>query len=331
VRVLDPGLMTTVQDLGRFGYQKDGVTSGGAMDPLALRIANVLVGNEENEAALEMTLKGPTIEFLHDSLIAICGADLSANITDLSVPDWCAISVKEGAILAFGDTKWGCRAYLAITGGINVPEVMNSKSTYLRAAIGGIDGLPLQAGCEVPVGAGHTGTIGAGASGPLPFALTERSLRTDDALGFYERDRPLRVLRGPHWGLFDKRDRSVFLNEVFEVSDAADRMGYRLSGPLLDSGKRDELISSAVSPGTVQVPPSGEPIVLMADRQTTGGYPVIGVVATADLPLVAQLRPGDEVRFEEVTIERAQTALRSQAERMRSIKEEVASHVPDRS
>jgi antagonist of KipI len=208
---------------------------------------------------------------------------------------------------------------------------MNSKSTYLRAAIGGTDGRPLKAGSDIPVGSGGTDSFRAGLSGPLPFALTDQSLRSEDALGFYERDRPLRVLRGPHWELFDERDRSVFLNEVFEVSDASDRMGYRLSGPLLDSGKRDELISSAVIFGTVQVPPSGEPIVLMADRQTTGGYPVIGVVATADLPLVAQLRPGDEVRFEEMTIERAQTALRSQAERLRSIKKEVASHVPDRS
>jgi antagonist of KipI len=331
VRILDPGLLTTVQDLGRFGYQKDGITSGGAMDSLALRVANILVGNEEHEAGLEITLKGPTIEFLHDSLIAISGADLSPKIADFRLPNWCAISVKEGSILTFGDNRWGCRAYLAVSGGIAVPEVMNSKSTYLRAAIGGIDGRPLMAGSDVPVGSDLTGTFQVRASGPLPFALTERLLRTEDALGFYERDRPLRVLRGPHWELFDERDRGVFLHEVFEISASSDRMGYRLSGPLLNSRKRDELISSAVLSGTVQVPPSGEPIVLMADRQTTGGYPVIGLVATADLPLVAQLRPGDEVRFEEVTIEWAQTALRSQAERLRSFKKEVETHVPDRS
>jgi antagonist of KipI len=331
VRILDPGLMTTVQDLGRFGYQRDGITSGGAMDPLALRVANILVGNEEHEAGLEMTLKGPTIEFLNDSLIAICGADLAPRIADFRVPNWCAISVKEGSILTFGDNRWGCRAYLAVSGGIAVPKVMNSKSTYLRAAIGGIDGRPLKAGDDVPVGSDRTGTFHVNASGPLPFALTERRLRLEDALEFYERDKPLRVLRGPHWELFDERDRGVFLHETFEISASSDRMGYRLSGPLLDSRKRDELISSAVLSGTIQVPPSGEPIVLMADRQTTGGYPVIGLVAAAALSLVAQLRPGDEVRFEEVTIEWAQTALRSQAGRLRSFKKEVVTHVPDRS
>jgi antagonist of KipI len=331
VRILDPGLMTTVQDLGRFGYQKDGITSGGAMDPLALRVANILVGNEEREAGLEMTLKGPKIEFLHDSLIAICGADLSPRIADYRVPNWCAISVKEGSILTFGDNRWGCRAYLAVSGGIAVPEVMNSKGTYLRAAIGGIDGRPLKTGDDVPVGSDRTATFQVRAGGPMPFALSERRMRPEDALEFYERDRPLRVLRGPHWDLFDERDRGVFLHEMFEVSASSDRMGYRLSGPLLDSSKRDELISSAVLSGTVQVPPSGEPIVLMADRQTTGGYPMIGLVATADLPLVAQLRPGDEVRFEEVIIKWAQTALRSQAGRLRSFKKEVVTHVPDRS
>jgi antagonist of KipI len=331
VRILDPGLMTTVQDLGRFGYQKDGITPGGAMDPLALRVANILVGNEEREAGLEMTLKGPKIEFLHDSLIAICGADLSPRIADFRVPNWCAISVKEGSILTFGDNRWGCRAYLAVSGGIAVPEVMNSKGTYLRAAIGGIDGRPLKTGDDVPMGSDRTATFQVRAGGPMPFALSERRMRPEDALEFYERDRPLRVLRGPHWDLFDERDRGVFLHEMFEVSASSDRMGYRLSGPLLDSSKRDELISSAVLSGTVQVPPSGEPIVLMADRQTTGGYPMIGLVATADLPLVAQLRPGDEVRFEEVIIKWAQTALRSQAGRLRSFKKEVVTHVPDRS
>jgi antagonist of KipI len=331
VRILDPGLMTTVQDLGRFGYQKDGITSGGAMDPLALRVANILVGNEEREAGLEITLKGPKIEFLHDSLIAICGADLSPRIADLKVPNWCAISVKEGSILTFGDNRWGCRAYLAVSGGIAVPKVMNSKSTYLRAAIGGIDGRLLKAGDDVPLGTNRMAAFQVSASGPMPFALTERRMRPENALGFYERDRPLRVLRGPHWDLFDARDRGVFLHQAFEVSASSDRMGYRLSGPLLDSSKRDELISSAVVSGTVQVPPSGEPIVLMADRQTTGGYPVIGLVATADLPLVAQLRPGDEVRFEEVTIEWAQTALRTQTGRLRSFKKEVVTHVSDRS
>lgn len=336
MRIVDPGLLTTVQDLGRFGYQKHGVTQSGAMDPVALRVANSLVGNDEGAAGLEMTLKGPVIEFRRDALIAICGADLSPEIADVGLPTWCAIFVQRGSVLRFGEVRWGCRAYLAISGGVAVPEVMGSRATYLHARIGGVEGRSLQVGDDLPVGRPHEDAprvvLDAAASlGPLPFALSDRRLTLEDALGLYGGKRPVRVMRGPHPDMFDERGRQTFLTEAFKVSPRSDRMGYRLSGPVLGSSKRDELISSAVLTGTVQVPAGGEPIVLMADRQTTGGYPVIAQVATADLPMVAQLKPGDEIRFEEVTIEQAQSALHAQRDRLRSLMEEVGVHAPSRS
>ena len=323
MKILDPGLMTTVQDLGRFGFQQDGIPSSGAMDPQALSIANTLVGNAANEAGLELTLKGPTIEFRHDAVISICGADLSPEIADVGLPNWRAIFVMEGTVLRFGEAVWGCRAYLAVAGGIDVPEIMNSKSTYLRAAVGGFEGRVLRAGDSLAVGSARTRVASGARFGPLPFALAEQRVLPADAMTLYELNRPVRVLRGPHFDMFDDRERNVFMKEAFKVSTSSDRMGYRLAGPLLDSSEREELVSSAVLAGTVQVPPSGEPIVLMADRQTTGGYPVIGIVATADLPRVAQMRPGDDVRFAEVSLQRAQVALRSQAQRVKELKKEV--------
>jgi antagonist of KipI len=328
VKILDPGLFTTVQDLGRIGYQKDGVTSSGAMDPVALRVANRLVCNDDDEAGLEMTLKGPTIEFQRDALIAIAGADLSPRIADLDVPTWRALLVDRGSVLELGSARWGCRAYLAVAGGIAVPEVMGSRSTYVRARIGGVEGRSLRAGDEVPAGRPSARAVRemvevAASHGPVPFALTERAVARDDAAVLYRSHRSIRALRGPHFDLFDETSRKTLFEEAFEVSPRADRMGYRLTGPRLSSSERSELISSAVLTGSVQVPPGGEAIVLMVDRQTTGGYPMIAQVAAVDLPLVAQLKPGDEVRFEEATIEQAQSALREQDERLRSIEEGV--------
>jgi antagonist of KipI len=327
MKIIDPGLMTTVQDRGRFGYQKRGVAPSGAMDPIALELANLLVGNEGTAAGLEMTIAGPTIEFQRDELISICGADLSPEIANLRLPTWRAIFVRAHSVLSFGAMRWGCRSYLSVAGGVAVPEIMGSRSTYTRAGIGGFRGRALRVGDEVPVGSRHLASgagLDAGASlSPMPFALSDRMVEPNDALGLYRTSKPVRVVTGPHYDLFDKRDRQTFLKQAFEVSPRSDRMGYRLSGPLLGSGERAELVSSAVVMGTVQVPGGGEPIVLMADRQTTGGYPSIAHVAAVDLPTVAQLKPGDAIGFEAVTIERAQSALRGQRERLIAMEREV--------
>ena len=327
MKIIDPGLMTTVQDRGRCGYQKHGVSPSGAMDPIALELANFLVGNEGTAAGLEMTIAGPTIEFQHDGLISICGADLSPAIANLRLPTWRAIFVRAHSVLSFGATRWGCRSYLSVAGGVAVPEVMGSRSTYLRAGIGGFHGRALQAGDEVPVGSRNLAShawLDAGASlSPMPFALSDHLVEPNDAVGLYQTSKPVRVVTGPHHDLFDKQDRQTFLKQPFEVSPRSDRMGYRLSGPVLGSGERAELVSSAVVMGSVQVPRGGEPIVLMADRQTTGGYPSIAQVAAVDLPTVAQLKPGDAIGFEAVTIEQAQAALRAQREQLNAMEREV--------
>jgi antagonist of KipI len=309
---LNPGLLTTVQDLGRFGCGRHGVSPSGAMDRDALRVGNLLVVNDERAAGLEITSRGPAIEFRRDALISLCGADLSPHISGLALPCWRAIYVQGGSILDFGEAQWGCRAYLALAGGIEVPEVMQSRSTYLRAGVGGLQGRPLETGDVLPVG-----RIGEAAEkvmwnarqnlGPLPFALADRYLRDADHL---YRSGAIRFVRGPHWNMMDDGDREAFVEEDFKVSPKSDRMGYRLSGRRLRSAQGAELVSTAVLTGTVQVPPGGEAIVLMADRQTTGGYPMVAQVIAADLGTVAQLKPGDEICFDDVTIYKAQQLLR---------------------
>lgn len=314
MRIVDGGLLTTVQDLGRHGYQKIGVTPSGAMDAFSLRIANILVDNPEDAAALEITLRGPVVEFTSNALIALCGANLSPKISDVDIPPFRAVVVRRGAVLTFGRALSGCRAYLAVAGGIDVPLLMGSRSTHLRAKIGGHEGRALQAGDVLPTGTASplaTKTIEQAleVDDPLPFALSRRYIEEDDQR-LASTPRPIRCVQGPHFGVLNDTDKGSFFADPFEVSTEADRMGYRLVGPRLSSAQGTELISSAVTMGAVQVPPGGEPIVLMADRQTTGGYPVIAQVITADLPLVAQMKPGDELTFAEVSIDDAQAALR---------------------
>ena len=321
-----------MQDLGRVGFQPDGVSTGGAMDVFAISVANLLVGNREDAAALEVTLKGPILEFEHDALIAICGADLSPSIADTELPGWQAIHVKRGAVLKFGRRVWGCRAYLAIAGGINVPQVLGSRSTYVRAGIGGHHGLPLRRAdvlrvLQMP----HWGTRGItktlGCVTPLPFkvANVHGSVDFDDLYG----PRPVRFVRGPHFELLDSANRKLFTSGEFVVTPQSDRMGYRLGGPILKPAKVADIVSTGVVVGTVQLPPRGHPIVLMAECPTTGGYPIVGVVASADLPLVAQRCPGDRIRFSETSVERAQHAARERKHALKRLMDEVGCDVPD--
>jgi antagonist of KipI len=311
--VLAPGVLTTVQDLGRVGFAKQGVSPSGAMDAYALRTANLLVGNHEEAAGLEVTAGGLRIEFRHDALMALGGAGISPEISGVSVPTWRALYLQKGSVLETGKARWGWRGYLAVAGGIDVPVVMGSRSTYLRAGIGGLEGRAVRAGDVLRRGraaddAERAMLQSSRSLGPLPFALTDRILAEPERL--YRSD-TVRFVRGPHWDMLDERDRTTLVNEPFEISDRSDRMGYRLSGPDLRSAKGAELISTAVLTGTVQVPPGGEPIVLLADRQTTGGYPMVAQVIRADLGVLAQLRPGDEIRFTESSLAEARRALQN--------------------
>lgn len=308
--VIKPGLLTSVQDLGRFGYQKYGVIASGVMDQLAHRLSNILVGNEEKETTLEITLLGPVIQFEKDALIAICGGDLSPSINGIPVRMWRPIFIKKGSKLTFGPAIAGTRSYLAVAGGFDIPEVMESKSTYLRAGLGGFHGRGLIAGDTI-----HFNSPGEFSQqkleylseqvGDQPFAEMEWSV-SSELIPLHRRDPSIRVIRGRQFDLFSEDSKTKLFNDPFMVTPQSDRMGYRLKGPFLQLEKPEEMISEAVSFGTIQVPSEGNPIILLADRQTTGGYPKIGQIATVDLPLIVQAKPGDHIRFKEISHEEAQ-------------------------
>ncbi|PLR75602.1 KipI antagonist [Bacillus sp. V3-13] len=322
--IIKPGLLTSVQDLGRYGYQKYGVIASGVMDQLAHRISNILAGNDENQPTLEITLLGPVIRFEKDTLISICGGDLSPSINGIPVRLWRSICVKKGSKLSFGPAKAGSRAYLAVAGGIKVPEVMESKSTYLRAGIGGFQGRALKAGDSVDFNepGDFSNTIHE-YLGKLtvdrPFAEAEWSVASD-LIPLHGKDPSIRVMRGRQFELFSKESKDKFFSEPFEVTLQSDRMGYRLKGPLLKLENPEEMISEAVSFGSIQVPSEGNPIVLLADRQTTGGYPKIGQIASVDLPVIAQAKLGDMIRFSEITHEEAQLLFLKREKKIKQLK-----------
>ena len=307
------GLQTTVQDLGRKGFQKYGVIASGVMDSYAHRLANILVGNKETEPTIEVTLMGPHMTFLADCLFSLTGGNLSPSIDGIPIKMWRPIFARKGCRLSFGKPVSGCRSYLAVSGGISVSEVMGSQSTYLRAGIGGFNGRALQKGDVIPIGDCTNrlrGFMDSLAKGPKDstFIQVDWTLMAK-AIPTYQSEATVRVIEGRQAYLFDEKSKDAFFNQAFQVSSDSDRMGYRLKGPEIPLIEPKELLSEAVSFGSVQVPPDGQPIILMADRQTTGGYPKIGQVATIDLPKVSQLKPGEFIRFEKISLEEAQQAL----------------------
>lgn len=314
LKVLKPGMQTTVQDLGRNGYQRQGVPMGGAMDKLALRIANLLVGNPENFAAIECCLQGPSLLFEHDTLICLGGANLSASIGGQPLRRWRPVLVKAGQELHFGKPMQGVYAYVAIGGGVAVPESLGSRSTYLRASLGGHCGRALNSGDIL-----HQGSLTeTGRSllselllhGEACSAFVEALWQPEpELLPQYAQEPQLRAQQGLEYHLFSENSQEYIWSQKFKVSAQSDRMGYRLQGTVLALAEKKEMLSVAVVPGTVQVPPSGQPIVLMADSQTTGGYPRIAQVISTDLPLLAQMQPGQVVHLQEVSLEEAQQAL----------------------
>jgi len=293
--VIKPGPLSSLQDLGRTGVQRFGVIASGVMDEWSHRLANLLAGNATDEASLEITLMGPSLLFHQDALIAIVGADMSPRIGEQPVPMTESVRVAAGSRLDFGRRLFGCRAYLAVHGGFLVPPVMGSRSTYLRAGFGGLQGRALRKGDRLPIAPDAVGPIGG-------QGTRELSLPQHPAL----QDRAIRVIHGQQWARFSAEAQARFFESPFVVNLNSDRMGYRLDGPGLALAAPLEMISEAVGFGTVQVPPDGQPIVLMADRQTTGGYPKIASVASVDLPLVAQRVPGETLRFAPITLDEAQ-------------------------
>ena len=295
ITVLKPGLLTTVQDRGRTGYRAFGMPVAGAMDQRSLRFANLLAGNAPELAALEMTLAGPTLRFERETYVALCGADMNATLDGRPIANGSGFLAGAGSVLVVGFAAAGCRAYLAVHGGIEVPLVLGSRSTYTRGGLGGHRGRALRAGDVL--------AVGASGSEPAPRTLPP------DALPRIGRGAVLRVLRGPQDDRFLEEGIRTFLGSGYLVSNRNDRMGYQLDGPVIHHRASADIVSDALCAGAIQVPGRGTPIVLMADAQTTGGYAKIATVIGADLPVMAQARTGDEVTFRAVSDDEAVAAL----------------------
>ncbi|MGM1049500.1 MAG: biotin-dependent carboxyltransferase family protein [Bacillota bacterium] len=306
ITVIKPGLLSTVQDLGRSRYGKYGVSMSGSMDHFSHRTANWLVGNDEREATLELTWSGFTAQFEQDQWIAITGGDFSPAIEGEIVPMWRPVFVRRGSILTFHKPITGCRSYLAVSGGIDVPEVMGSRSTYLRAGIGGFQGRALKSGDVICVKPGGFNKHPIEFDEVSPFYSVKWSVPTTLFPSYH--DHPtIRVTCGNQFDDFDMESRKSLYDQTFQVTPQSDRMGYRLSGAPLRLSSVGEYTSEAVSLGTVQVPADGQPIILMADRQTHGGYPKIAQVASIDIPVIVQVPPGSSIRFSEITLKEAET------------------------
>ncbi|OZB98392.1 biotin-dependent carboxyltransferase family protein [Paenibacillus sp. XY044] len=299
ITIIKPGLLATIQDLGRSGYGKYGVIVSGSMDRFAHRTANWLVGNDEGDAVIEVTWSGMSLRLEREMWIALTGGDFSPQIDGIPVPMWRPVFVRKGSILAFTGPKNGCRTYMAVAGGIGVPEVLGSRSTYIRAGIGGMKGRALKSGDIIPVGDGKNRLRHPSLSGTQAFDAVRWAVPAS-ARPAYSEHPLIRLIRGPQFGDFDEVSRHALLHGAFRITPQSDRMGYRLEGPKLQLQRPQEYISEGVTMGTVQVPPDGQPIILMADRQTLGGYPKIAQVAGVDLPVIAQTRPGSTLRFREI-------------------------------
>jgi antagonist of KipI len=291
LHVQDPGLFTTIQDLGRLNAISAGVQPGGAMDRFAHSAANLLVGNDPGQASLECTLSGPHLVAEHACVVAITGADFDPQINGVGAPSWTGLFLAPGDRLAFGARRAGARIYIAVAGGIEADRWLGSSSTNILAARGGKEGRPLKSGDTISI-----------AAGPRRPAVSGRGL--PNAIRPDYDDHTLFAVAGPQIKRLTVEGRSLFFGSTYRLSNNSDRMGYRLDGPLLATSG-DELLSFGLVSGAVQVPRNGQPILLMADAQTAGGYPVVATVVSASLPVAAQLLPGDEVRFAEVTLERA--------------------------
>jgi len=294
IRVLSPGLLTTVQDLGRPGLAGLGVPAGGAADAHALRLGNLLLGNEEGAAALEATLVGPELLFEEAALVVLAGAPFGARLDGAPLPPWKTVEVPAGGRLAVGRAHSGARACVCVRGGLDLPPVLGSRATDVATGFGGLDGRPLGAGDRLSVG---------------PARGAPKGRRVDAAAARWSGPRRrLRVTPGPQGDWFGEDVVEAFFSRSFRVSASSSRTGVRLGGEALTAPARS-LVKEGVVAGAVQIPPGGLPIVLFVEHPSTGGYPKIGSVISADLSALAQLRPGEEVRFARVSFEEARRLL----------------------
>jgi len=307
ITVLNPGLLTTVQDQGRVGYQQFGVSVSGVMDPRAATVANMLVGNDDKEAVLECTMMGPHLQFDKANCIAITGGDLMPTIDGKPVPNYTAIKVEAGQVLKFTMPKTGCRAFIAFAGGLDIPEVMGSRSTYMKAKIGGLEGRKLQKGDVI------------GFRAPTS-ELKNMNFRSMASEFVPRKEYTIRVVLGPQDDYFTDAGIQTFLSQVYTVTAEFDRMGCRLEGEAIAHKDGGDIISDGIAFGAIQVPSSGKPIIMLGDRQTTGGYTKIANVISVDFRILAQLKQGDKVRFEQVSVKFAQDAMLTQRAALKTIR-----------
>jgi biotin-dependent carboxylase-like uncharacterized protein len=308
--VLEPGILTTIQDLGRYGFSQFGVPPSGALDPFSSRAANLLVGNGEEEACLETMVMGLKLRALGDVVITVTGGDLSPTLNGEPFEMWRTHLLVEGDVIAFKSLRTGCRAYLAVSGGFAVPKIMGSSSTYLSGRFGGLEGRVLRRGdilCTLD----------------RPSSLDKIGLRfPSDLIPLFEKEVLVRVIPGPQNHHFTEKGFRTFWTTSYQVTPQCDRMGVRLEGPKIErrSDVEESIISEGLISGAIQVPGDGKPIIILTEL-VTGGYTKIATVISTDLTKVAQLKPGDQVHFEPISIEEAHELLREQEERLKNFKE----------
>ncbi|MFH0902514.1 MAG: 5-oxoprolinase subunit PxpB [Pseudomonadota bacterium] len=331
IEVESPGLLTTVQDLGCAGFQHLGVGPAGAADDFSIRLANLLAGNQPNAPVLEINLAGPRLRFPADIAIALCGADLAATLDDQPVPLWRSLLVRAGSVLSFGGARLGARTYLAVAGGLAIDRKLGSASTHLVACFGGWHGRPLRTGDLIPIASVDLGRLRdreqLQRSGAAPFVAQNRLVAWQRELSF-ARPAKLRFIPGPEWPILRKESSSALLEGSFVVGRRSNRMGLRLEGLELVTCERLEMVSGPVATGTIQLPPDGIPILLLADRQTTGGYPRLGEIISVDLPVAAQLRPGEALCLRPVEIHHAQALYLARERRLARLACAIGDQIP---
>ena len=305
-----PGMLSTVQDSGRWSYQGKGMPVAGAMDMQSYRLGNRLVGNDEEDAAREVSLIRPTLDVVEGECVAaVTGAELGFSVNGRPVPNWTVVPLAAGDVISFSGPVSGCRAYLCVSGGIDVPIVMGSRSTYTRASVGGHEGRALRKGdvirCAEPA--------------PL-WRLCDGLVCPEDLRPPRDPEAPLRVMPGPQEDHFTEKGLEAFYGSEYQISNSADRMGYRMEGESIEHAGGADIISDAIPLGAVQVPGHGQPIVMLADRQTTGGYTKIGVVCTVDTAALSQRLPGAGVKFRRITLDEAVELTRTEARARRELR-----------
>ena len=310
IRILKGGMLTTVQDLGRTGYQSQGFSVAGVMDVRSFKIANLLLDNPENEAVLEFTLIGPTLEFTSATIIAITGGDFTPTINGEPAPMYTAIYMNKGDVLKFGSARTGSRGYIAFSSYLDIPVVMGSRCTNMKSRIGGFKGRKLQAGDYIGLRIKRR---------YLPFFLS-RKLEPDN---FDQDQTKVRVVMGPQDSRFSKQGIETFLTSEYTVTSDFDRMGCRLEGAFIAPKESSDIISDGIAFGSVQVPSHGKPIILLADRQTTGGYAKIATVASVDIPKVVQRKTDHRIHFEAITVQEAQNLYMEEQKELDRMRKEI--------